>query len=200
MIALRARSVGIRHVAVFACAVVTACSPRLFQREPACLPAPTNAVAFDSARAPALAGDYDLILVSEWEREAGRSVRGRLHLEPTDSVHRSFEMNFMGRRRRVDDRPLWGWATLSSNAVSVPWTADPASRDPEHPGVLLHSNGQLEFGVWRGLDGTTATLAVRFVTSTGFGGDWNSDLGIVRIVENGRVLANPHGYFCAFRR
>lgn len=196
----RTASVGCRHVGIVALCVVTACSQRLFQREPVCSPAPTGAAAFDSTRARTLAGDYDLILVSEWEREAGRSVRGRLHLEPTDSVHRSFETNILGRQRRVDDRPLWGWATLSSEAVSVPWTADPASHDPERPGVLLHSNGRLELGVWRGLDGSSTTLAVRSVTPVGFVGDWNSDLGIVRTVENGRVLANPHGYFCAFRR
>jgi hypothetical protein len=190
----------IRTIGVFlTLCVVAGCSPRLFHRDAACSPAPTYAVAFDSAQAPALAGDYDLMLVSEWEHEAGRSVRGRLHLEPTDSVHRSFEQGF-GRQRRVDVRPLWGWATLSSKTLSVPWSADPASQNPEHPGVLLHSNGQLEFGVWRGLDGSSTNLAVQFVTPAGFAGHWGSDLGIVQIVENGRVLGNPHGYFCAFRR
>jgi hypothetical protein len=28
----------------------------------------------------------------------------------------------------------------------------------------------------------------------------SSDLGIVHMVENGRVLENPNGYFCAIRR
>ena len=37
------------------------------------------------------------------------------------------------------------------------------SRKPLSPGVVLHSNGALEFGVWRGTDGASTTLTVRSV-------------------------------------
>jgi hypothetical protein len=175
------------------------CVSRALPGDPECSPSPGKAAAFDSSRAVALAGDYDLLLVSTWEREAGQSLRGQLHLEPTDSLHRSYEQT-LGRQRRVDDRPLWGWATLSSKAISVPWSADPASHDPEHPGVLLHSTGRLELGVWRGMDGSSTNLVVQSLTAVGFAGRWSSDLGIVQVIENGRLLGNPNGYFCAFRR
>jgi hypothetical protein len=81
--------------------------------------------------------------------------------------------------------------------MTIPWVADPAARDPEHPGVLLHSSGALELGVWRGLDGSSTTLMVRTLSRRGFAGTWNSDLGIVAIHKEGRRLANPHGHFCA---
>lgn len=160
---------------------------------------PAKVVVVDSARAHTLAGDYDLVLVSSWEREAGRSLRGLLHLEPTDSLHRFYELGFAGRHR-ADDRPLWGWLTLLYSDVTVPRTADPASHDPDHPGVLLHASGRLELGVWRGNDGSSTSLAVQRVWPLGFSGHWSSDLGIRVIVKQGRVLPNPHGYFCAIRR
>lgn len=188
-----------RMLALLALCAFPGCVSRMLGRDPECSPSTTSTVAFDSSRALALAGEYDLMLVSSWEREAGESARGRLHLEPTDSLHRSYEQT-LGRQRRVDERPLWGWATLSSKAISVPWSADTASRDPEHPGVLLHATGRLEFGVWRGFDGSATTLVVQSLSPAGFVGRWSSDLGIVQVVENGRVLGNPNGYFCALRR
>lgn len=186
-------------LALLALCAIPGCVTRVLRGDPECSLSPTSAVAFDSSRALALEGDYDLILVSSWEREAGQSVRGRLHLEATDSLHRFYEQA-LGRQRRVDDRPLWGWATLSSTAISVPSSADPASRNPERPGVLLHSTGHLELGVWRGLDGSATNLVVQSLSPAGFAGQWSSDLGIVQMVENGRVLGNPSGYFCAVRR
>jgi hypothetical protein len=84
--------------------------------------------------------------------------------------------------------------------VTVPWTADPSSHDVDRPGVLLHATGRLELGVWRGFDGSSTNLAVLGVSPHGFSGRWSSDLGIVQIVEQGRVLPNPNGYFCAIRR
>lgn len=154
---------------------------------------------FDSTRALSLTGRYRLILVSDWEDEAGRSLSGELTLQPTDTLHHSFERTELGPWRRAGSRPLWGWADLRPGKIDVPWTADPASRDPDHPGVLLHSNGALELGVWRGLDGSSTTLGIRTVSTSGFAGAWSSDLGIAAYIRDGQRLPNPHGHFCAHR-
>jgi len=87
----------------------------MFQRESACSLAPRDAISFDSAQALARAGDYDLVLVSEWEHEAGRSTRGRLRLEPTYSVHRTLEESY-GRQRHTVLRD--SGATCSSLAMA----------------------------------------------------------------------------------
>jgi len=57
--------------------------------------------------------------------------------------------------------------------------------------------GSLAAELWRGLDGISVALGVQFVTPSGFAGRWGPDLGIVQVAENGRVLGDPHGYFCA---
>lgn len=154
---------------------------------------------FDSSSAATLAGRYRLYLVSDWEDEAGHVASARLTLLPTDTLHQRYEQVFTGRWRRHGNRVLWGWADLRSKGVSIPRSADPASRDPEHPGVLLHSNGRLELGVWRGFDGSSTTLGVRQISQRGFAGLWGSDLGIALLMRDGRVLENPHGHFCAVR-
>jgi hypothetical protein len=138
-------------------------------------------------------------MVSDWEDERGRSTRGRLELRQTDTLHQFYEQTPFGRRRR-GNRLLWGWSQIDSKTPTIPWSADPASRDPEHPGVLVHASGALEFGVWRGLDGSSTTLKIERITDTGFSGIWGSDLGIMVFIRDGRELANPHGHFCAVRR
>lgn len=180
-----------------ACAIVPHLSSR---KDPCAVATAVTTPAFDSASASRLAGTYRLTMVSDWEDEQGRQVTGPLVLQPTDTLHALYERVFTGRWRRADRRPLWGWAELNAKTITLPWGADPTSRDPEHPGVLLHSNGLLELGVWRGLDGSTVSLMVRSAWSTGFAGTWDSDLGIGTIIRDGRRLANPHGHFCAFRR
>ena len=155
---------------------------------------------YDSAFVSRLAGEYRVTIVSDWEDEQGQQVTGRLVLQPTDTLHALHEQMFTGRWRRTDSRPLWGWAEVKPKNVTLPWSADPTSRDPEHPGVLFHSNGLLELGVWRGLDGSTVSLMVQSTSPTGFAGTWDSDLGIAVMTRDGRQLPNPHGHFCAFRR
>jgi hypothetical protein len=154
---------------------------------------------FDSSSAAALAGRYRLTLISDWEDEAGHGASGTLTLQPTDTLHQFYEPIFTGRWRRSGNRPLWGWANLDPGNLTVPWEADPAARNPDHPGVLLHSNGALELGVWRGMDGSSTTLTVRTLSRRGFAGTWDSDLGIMVLIKDGRRLANPHGHFCAQR-
>jgi hypothetical protein len=155
---------------------------------------------FDSTTAGQLAGIYDLRLVSDWEQEAGRWTHGRLDLWPTDTLHQFYELGVIGRGRHSGNRPLWGTAQLPAKKISIPLTADPAARDPDHPGVLLHSNGSLELGVWRGFDGSSTTLHIDRVGALGFAGTWDSDLGIMVLMGDGRRLPNPHGHFCAVRR
>jgi hypothetical protein len=120
-------------------------------------------------------------------------------VQPTDTLHEFYERGFANRWRRTDRRPLWGWAQLQPKHMSVPWTGDPGSRDPERPGVLFHSNGLLELGAWRGYDGSSVSLVVESTSPMGFAGTWNSDLGIAVRVLDGRQLPNPYGHFCAFR-
>jgi hypothetical protein len=161
--------------------------------------ASSDGVPFDSTRAPSLAGQYRLTVVSDWEDERGRSARGKLTLQRTDTLHRFYE-SFGKRWYRKGNRPLWGWAELRRKDVMIPWTADPASHDPDHPGVLLHSSGGMELGVWRGFDGSSVDLEIRSVSPNGFAGTWSSDLGIVAMWKDGRRLPNPHGHFCAVRQ
>jgi hypothetical protein len=180
--------------------LTSACIPHIGARDRPCELSPAAGTPFDSTRAGELQGEYDLILVSTWASETGESLRGRLHLEPTDTLHRFHERSPFGSRP-VSARPLWGWAAFPPPHINVPWGADPASHDPDHPGVLVHAPGHIELGVWRGLDGSSVTLRVERVTPAGFSGRWGSDLGDIRATdENGRVLPNPNGYFCALRR
>lgn len=174
--------------------------PHSFGAKDRCAGAAAIPQAFDSAAAGRLAGTYRLTIVSDWEDERGRTVTGRLVLQPTDSLHALYERLFTGRWRRADHRPLWGWADLNRRNVTVPWGADPSSRDPEQPGVLFHANGVLELGVWRGLDGSNVDLVVRTASASGLSGTWTSDLGIATMVRDGQRLPNPFGHFCAFRQ
>jgi hypothetical protein len=183
-------------VGVLGCASM----PSFSRTDPCAAMTAGTAQPFDSSLARGLAGTYRLTLVSDWEDEKGRQVRGRLTLQPTDTLHERYERILMRRPvPTTDRRPLWGWAQLKPKNVTVPLTADPASRDPDHPGVLLHANGTLELGVWRGLDGSSVALHLQSVSTNGFGGTWSSDLGIVGIWRDDRLLPNPHGHFCAFR-
>jgi hypothetical protein len=103
-------------------------------------------------------------------------------------------------RRRFGNRPLWGAAQIEFTHMTVPVGADPASRDPDHPGILLHTSGSLELGVWRGNDGSAVYLSIESVVPSGFAGKWSSDLGIMTLIHDGRRLPNPRGHFCAIRR
>jgi hypothetical protein len=154
---------------------------------------------FDSSAAVALAGRYRLTLVSDWEDEIGHVASGTVALQPTDTLHRFYERIFTGAWRRSGNRVLWGWAELDDGRVTIPSAADRTTRNPESPGVLLHADGALELGVWRGLDGSSTTLTVRTVSRDGFAGTWDSELGIMTLVKDGRRLPNPHGHFCAQR-
>lgn len=183
-------------LATFACAGVSRGGVR---QDPCAAAAAGPMQAFDSTSSHRLAGKYRLTIVSDWEDEKGRQVTGSLMLQATDTLHELYERGFTSRGRRTDRRPLWGWAQLQPGNVSLPWGADPTSRDPDHPGVLFHSNGLLELGVWRGLDGSSVSLFVQSISPTGFAGTWDSDLGIAVLVRHGRLLPNPHGHFCALR-
>jgi hypothetical protein len=182
--------------------LATSCASRvnLLSHRDACdTSASADGAPFDSTRARSLAGHYRLTVISDWEDERGRSARGLLILQPTDTLHQYYE-RALGRWYRRGNRPLWGWAELSRKHLMIPWTADPASRDVDHPGALLHSSGGMELGVWRGMDGSNVYLKVESVSPNGFAGTWSSDMGIVAMVKDGRRLPNPYGHFCAVRQ
>ena len=151
-------------------------------------------------RAGSLAGHYRLTVVSDWEDESGRAASGPLTLQPSDTLHQFYEHGFNRRWYRRGNRPLWGWAELRRKGVMIPWSADPASRDPEHPGVLVHSTGVMELGVWRGNDGSNVYLKIESVSPDGFAGTWSSSLSNVAMYKDGRRLPDPYGRFCAVRQ
>ena len=76
-------------------------------------------------------GQYDLVLRATEGSRAGVLVRGTLWLRQTDSVNRDPLEN-----------PLYGWLRIDLSAVGAPVLAgegpDPASTDPNAPGVLVH--------------------------------------------------------------
>ena len=155
---------------------------------------------FDSTTATRLAGRYRLTLIEESDEGPADRASAALVLLPTDSLHRFYETAAFAGTRRRGDRPLWGWTDFSPKNAFFPHAADPNSRSPDHPGVLVHSTGLLELGVWRGLDGSSTSLTITQVSDRGFRGTWASDQGLIYVNgADGRRLPNPHGHFCALR-
>ena len=120
-------------------------------------------------------------------------------LQVADTLHQFYE-RFGKRWARVRNHPLWGWSDIQRKHMLIPWSAEPSSRDPDHPGVFVSSSGVMELGVWRGMDGSNVYLKIESVSSNGFRGTWTSELSMVALVKDGRRLSTPSGHFCAVRR
>jgi hypothetical protein len=150
---------------------------------------PRHAAPYDSSRAEALAGEYDLTLVAT-APSRGRRASGRLDLVLADSIRRrtATPLSSTGPRVRGLDRPLWGSAALAGDTL---FYFPPLNRrDPDNPAVVLISDGRRATGGY-------AELRVSRVTADGFWGRWQAHpyLKIVPTTES-----VWEGYYCATRR
>lgn len=144
-----------------------------------------------------LEGEYELTLVATEGPAADTSVRGRLSLYPNPPDLRGVPSAGGGVRADAT-APLYGATTVDPEAVGGLDLGDPASRDPQMPGVLVvqreneivlrigaeaNRRGVLRF------DGGYFVLRLRRVTEDGFAGGW----------AGGALQAQASGHFCAHR-
>jgi len=175
---------------------------------------------FRSAESVALAGKYELTLISQWQDERGKLVRGQIELWAPDTLFQHYEPSWYakydskspGLRLLPKDsittwmkvptwRPLIGVVDIDLTVVSVPMSNQLKSRDPFEPGVRLEGSSlqlaPVRLGFLR-LDGSSAALTIERTWIGGFSGKWNtSGWGVV--IRNGREVPDPEGTFCARR-
>lgn len=147
---------------------------------------------FDSTAASALAGRYQLVMISESSSEFSHSDRGPLEL---------FAANATGAAQAGGSQVLWGAADLTPHEITIPWTYDPSSRDASRPGLRVYANGDADLGGRRDNGTPGVSMHIESVSRDGFGGTWTSvpEAGLP-IDDNGKLVAVPHGRFCALRR
>jgi hypothetical protein len=160
----------------------------------ACAPVTTEASTMDASR---LAGEFAVRLVAGSGAKRGATTEGRLQLTPQDSAHRRLELPD-GSSSSTYTLPLAGTAAVDFAAVGAVAPGDPASTDPESPGVLvIERPGQVMLRVGsdanrrgvRRFDGAFTVLRVQQITDDGFVGTWESGLG----------TDLSGGHFCANR-
>jgi hypothetical protein len=157
---------------------------------------------FDSTTARTLAGHYRLVMISESADEYSKSVSGPLDLQPTDAAHETATTpNQAGTLARFDRLLLWGSATLPAGRITIPWNYDPSSTDPNRPGVVVHSSGDIDLGGRRADGEPSVSMHIQSVARDGFGGTWTGVPSQPLPVDpQGKPAPAPHGRFCAFRR
>ena len=150
--------------------------------------------AVDASR---LGGEFVLHLVATSGDEQGGFSRGPLELMSHDSAHRRLKLPD-GSSSSTYTLPLYGTTAVDFAAVGAVAPGDPASADPESPGVLvIERPGQVMLRVGseanrrgvRRFDGAFTVLRVQQVTEAGFAGTWESGLNLDR----------AGGHFCASR-
>ncbi len=137
------------------------------------------------------AGRYRLTLVEVVNGANARSVQGALTLRRQPPG-----LDSLG----AASTPLYGFTDVNLRAVGAYRVGDPASKDPQAPGVLvLESNraGQRRILLRLGadanrrdamlFDGAYTVLEVHEIAADGFAGSWRS----------GARLSRTKGYFCA---
>jgi hypothetical protein len=151
--------------------------------------------AFDAAGASALAGTYQLIMISEASNEFSHSVRGPLELLTANLPAAASTDGEAG------SPVLWGSAQLPKRDVTIPWVYDPSSRDASRPGLLVHANGDIDLGGKRATGQPGVSMHIESVAEGGFGGTWTSVPDApLPLNAKGDPLPTPHGRFCALRR
>lgn len=168
----------------------------------------------------ALAGQYELTMISQSEDDRGKVVRGQLQLWAPDTLFQHYEPSWYakydskspGLRVVAKDsittwmrgstwRPLIGVLDIDLHALSLPSSDRLQSRDPLDPGVRLEgSNLQvapLRLGYVQ-FDGNSIALTIEHTWTGGFRGRWKESGWGVR-VRDGRELPDPSGIFCARR-
>jgi hypothetical protein len=160
------------------------------------VPSTQALVPFPPHTAEALAGEYRLVLVSQFGPRSGKSLSGELHLARNDTLHRYYLNALGGGWRRRGDRPLYGWAKLRGDVGLATAGTPLESRDSTQPGVVtdLDSLGEgfrLRLGYRPMFDGGWNELTVTTVGPAGFAGHWESSVGMTDY--------RAAGYFCAER-
>jgi hypothetical protein len=143
-----------------------------------------------------LAGAYELTLYEQSGARPGAHSSGTLILERADSGYAVVPSPFGGPGLA---RPLIGWTDIDLKAVDGTAMVAPASKDPEHPGVMfIHGELRLGYEPWT-MDGVSTNLTVERVGSAGFTGQWTADWGLLVIVDStGRVdRMQRGGMYCA---
>ena len=137
------------------------------------------------------AGQYRLTLIEVVNGTDARSAQGTLTLRQQPSGLES-----LGSAAT----PLYGFTDVNLRAVGAYEVGDPASEDPQAPGVLLLESDRdgarrilLRLGADANrrddklFDGAYTVLEVHEIAADGFAGNWRSGLRLSRI----------EGYFCA---
>ena len=137
------------------------------------------------------AGQYRLTLVEVVNGTDARSAQGTLTLRQQPSG-----LDSLGNSAT----PLYGFTDINLRAVGAYEVGDPASEDPQAPGVLMLESSQtdarrilLRLGADANrrddmlFDGAYTVLEVREIAANGFAGNWRSGLR----------LSLTEGYFCA---
>lgn len=168
--------------------------------QPSACPATAQERAFDSLNAASLAGEYELTLYEQSGARPGARTSGTLVLNVADSSHAVVPSPFGGRGL---PRPLVGWTDADLRAVDGAANVAPASRDPEHPGVMyLRGALQLGYEPWVA-DGISTSLAVERVGAGGFTGQWSADWGLLVVIDSASGVVDRMrrgGVYCAVRR
>ncbi len=143
-------------------------------------------------------GDFLFTMVATGGAKAGRSVTGRLSLEPQDSA-------LMAVERAT--QPLRGTAEIALDSVGAVRVGDLAATAHDAPGiavyeqraptgmptVILRLGNQSNARGAQVFDAASTTGYVRRITEGGFYGGWSSSAGSVFPMREAR------GYFCAIR-
>ncbi len=137
------------------------------------------------------AGQYQLTLVEVVNSTDARSAQGTLTLRSQPS-----KLDSQGNTAT----PLYGFTDVNLRAVGAYEVGDPASEDPQAPGVLVLESDRadtrrilLRLGADANrrddalFDGAYTVLEVREIAADGFAGNWRSGLR----------LSPTEGYFCA---
>jgi len=147
---------------------------------------------FDSTTAGALAGQYQLVMISESASEFSHSDRGPLALFATNTAPAS---------SNGSPQVLWGAADMTPHEITIPWVYNPSSRDPNRPGLRIYANGDADFGGRREDGSPGVSMHIESVARDGFGGTWTAvPQSGLPIEPNGKPVPVPHGRFCALRR
>lgn len=140
---------------------------------------------YDSTALANLPGTYRLRVVSENERDFSKSMSGPLELSTSPQ----------------NPAMLTGSATLSGDKFELPGLSGLSSREPGHPGLIVHANGNIDVAFDARTDSALSTMHIEQVSRDGFNGTWTGTRGAGEYFDAaGKIVPQPHGRFCALRR
>lgn len=154
-----------------------------------------------------LAGQYELDVVPTGGAPPGTAGGGRMTLWVNDSLHQRFSVFHEFR----PDVPLFFpfYGAVDSSFVWPTWIStmtDPASRDPDMPGIQFHKSGpHLSFIVGSPtnpritVSDAGVLFYVRVVDTLGMRGRWEDGGWVYPVPPSGETWGRPEGYFCAWK-